>query len=115
MPLHTTILRDGKPLKLKWGGFHVAAMVIAASADSGRGPYQDMEAFVAEANILMAKNGQIGISPKDVFALADYAVLGQTPMNDGDYVLKQRWAFHDNADGGSLELLPGDTLRAGRH
>lgn len=33
MPLHTQIIRDGKPLSLRWGDFHIAAMAVAASID----------------------------------------------------------------------------------
>lgn len=114
MPLNTRIMRGGEVLPLRWGSFHVAAMVIAASADSGKGPYKDMKAFVKEAKALMKKQGNIGISPNDIFNLTDYYVIGATPLNAGGYTLKKRWAFVDKTDGETLELLPGDELSAWR-
>jgi hypothetical protein len=114
MPLNTQIKRGGKVLRLKWGNFHVAAMVIAASADSGVGPYEDMKSFVEEAKSLMEKQGTIGISPYSVFQLTDYAMIGATPLNAEPYVLKERWKFTDTTDGEVLELLPGDELSARR-
>jgi len=114
MPLNTQIKRDGKVLPLNWGGFHVAAMVIAVSADSGTGPYQDMKSFVDEAKGLMEKQGTIGISPGSVFRLTDYTVIGATPLNSKSYKLKKRWKFTDIVDGEVLELLPGDELSAWR-
>jgi hypothetical protein len=114
MPLNTRIKRDGKVLPLKWGGFHVAAMVIAASADSGAGPYEDMKGFVEEARSLMKEQGTIGISPGTVFKLTDYPIIGATPLRAKAYVLKERWKFTDMVDGETLELLPGDELSAWR-
>lgn len=115
MPLNTQILRDGKSLNLKWGGFHVAAMVIAASADSGRGPYQDMVSFKTEARGLMERQGSIGITAHDAFKLCDYSVMAATPLNEGSYTLKEAWTFYDNMDGETLALLPGDELVAHRN
>lgn len=114
MPLNTQILRDGEIMKLRWGGFHVAAMVMAASADSGEGPYKDMPAFVKEARALMAKQGSIGVNPGDVFSLTNYYIIAETPLNSGDYTLKEAWSFQDNVDGELLELKPGDVLKAYR-
>jgi len=116
MPLNTQIKRGGKLLALPngWGGFHVAAMVIAAAADSGQGPYEDMESFVDEALNLNESQGFIGIKPSDVFNLMNYMVIAQTPLNHGGYTLKQPWSFKDTADGELLELLPGDELIAWR-
>jgi hypothetical protein len=115
MPLQTQIIRDGEVMKLKWGGFHVAAMVIAASADSGQGPYKDMSAFQKEIKDLMEKQDAVGVNPSDVWSLMDYGAISATPMGTGgEYELKERWVFHDNSDGEVLELLPGDILRAWR-
>lgn len=116
MPLNTQIKRDGKMLSLPngWGGFHVAAMVLGSSADSGVGPYEDMPAFVKEARGLMKKQGTIGISPGTVFKLTDYAVIGATPLNAQPYKMKERWKFTDITDGEVFELLPGDELIAWR-
>lgn len=43
MPLNTEIIRDGETLKLRWGAFHITAMVIAASIDSGESPFKGMK------------------------------------------------------------------------
>jgi hypothetical protein len=89
-------------------------MIIATSADSGVGPYEDMKSFIEEAKSLMEKQGTIGISPGSVFRLTDYPVIAATPLNGKPYVLKERWKFTDIADGEVLELLPGDELSAWR-
>jgi hypothetical protein len=115
MPLNTQIMRDGKVLKVKWGGFHVAAMVIAASADSGKGPYKDMKSFKAEIKGLMEKQGAVGINPSDTWSLMDYGAISMTPLNAADYTLKERWVFQDNTDGEKWELLPGDVLKMWRN
>lgn len=35
MPLHTQIVRDGQPLALRWGWWHVNCMDTAAEAEGG--------------------------------------------------------------------------------
>ena len=114
MPLNTQILRNGEVLPLRWGGFHVAAMVMAAAADSGEGPYKDMDSFVTEMRELMKRQESIGINPGNVFEMTNYFTIAATPLNGGGYTLKDRWVFHDNMDGEDLELLPGDELKAWR-
>lgn len=89
-------------------------MVIASSADSGEGPYEDMESFGREARELMKTQGGIGINSHEAFDLATYGALAATPLNRGGYTLKERWSFQDNTDGEVLELLPGDELLASR-
>ena len=116
MPLNTQIIRDGEPLKMPngWGGFHVAAMVIAASFDSGRGPYKDMESFKEEVEGLLEKQGAIGINQSDVWQLMDYGTLSMTPLNEGEWTMTREMRFQDNTDGEILELKAGDVLRAYR-
>jgi len=116
MPLNTRIKRDGKPLSLPngWGSFHVTAMILAAAADSGQGPYEDMPAFIEEAKGLMKSQGRIGVAPHDTWNLMNYYMIATTPLNHGGYVLKERWEFIDKQDGEVLELLPGDELIAWR-
>jgi hypothetical protein len=115
MPLSTQIVRDGKPLELRWGGFHVAAMVYAATIDSGKGPFTDVGEVRAQAKRLMDEQGDIGITPRDAFELADYSVIGTTPLNNGPYTIKE-WTlvFIDIMDGERLEIKPGDVLSMSR-
>jgi hypothetical protein len=116
MPLNTRIIRDGEPLKLPngWGGFHIAAMVVAAALDSGQGPWKEntMTGIYGDD----AKPGDlIGISHKDTFSLVSYGVLASTPLNEGSYTLKNGpYNFLDKTDGEEFTLLEGDELHAYR-
>lgn len=115
MPLSTQIIRNGEALALRWGGFHVAAMVYAVTIDSGKGPFTDNEQVAKDALRLMEEQEHIGISPRDAFELMDYSVIGATPLNSGNWTMTQRLSFIDKTDGEVLELLPGDVLSAGRY
>ncbi len=115
MPLPTQIVRDGEPLSMKWGSFHIAAMVYAASIDSGVGPFVDMDAVVASAKRLMEEQGCIGIDGSAQFDLSAYHILAATPLNSGSYTLKGAYRFHDNLDGEVLDLQPGDELHVWRN
>jgi len=114
MPLDTQIKRNGKLLAMPegWGGFHVAAMVFAASMDSGEGPFPD--------NSLMGiyktddHSARLGVSQRDVWSLVDYSAIGRTPLNMGSYTLKADYTFVDNMDGEVLDLKAGDVLMAYR-
>ncbi len=116
MPLNTQIVRNGKPLKIHWGNFHVAAMALATIIDSGIGPFvsNTVEAIFIENPIDDYPNNPIIIGGRDAFTLADYSVLAMTPLNEGRYVLKNRHHFLDAMDGEDLELIPGDELFAYR-
>lgn len=114
MPLNTQITRGGKPLKLRWSDFHVAAMIQAVSYDSGQGPYADMPGFISDVDRLMESQGKLGISPDVAWQLTTYGVIGATPLNTGDYTMTKRLVFIDNTDGEELELLPGDVLSMSR-
>lgn len=115
MPLHTQIVRDGEPLKLRWGGFHVAAMVYAVVIDSGQGPFTDNESVAEQALDLMKRQGSIGITPKDAFDLMDYQVIGKTPLNSADYTMQNHeLTFVDVTDGEELVIKVGDVLSASR-
>lgn len=114
MPLETTIVRGTEPLKLNWGGFHVAAMVYAVTIDSGQGPFKDNQSVAEQAKALMEKDGRIGVTPKDVFDLTDYYVIAATPLNSDAWILTQDLTFIDVMDGEVLELKRGDVLRAYR-
>jgi len=113
MPLNTQIDRDGKPLEIRWGGFHVAAMVLAASMDSGIGPFK---VTPSRMSIYQTDDPEqeLMVSPKDAFDLMDYSVIGATPLNEGSYTLKEKYTFLDTRDGEVFTLLPGDVLRMGR-
>lgn len=115
MPLITEIKRDGKAMKLAWGGFHIAAMVYAVTIDSGKGPFKNNAAVQEEAKKLMEKQGSIGVTPSDAFSLSMYPVIGATPLNDGPYTMKSEITFLDTADGEVLVLKPGDILSAWRN
>jgi hypothetical protein len=132
MPLNTRIIRDGEPLKLRWSGFHVAAMAVAASVDDpslGKSIFEDKTLDrpdfeygpTVPANPEWAGADQsrypevpCPISPRDAFEIGSYPMLGLTPLNDRRYVLKREHAFVDVTNGEVLRLLPGDELVAFR-
>lgn len=125
MPLNTQVLRNNRPRKdIKWGGFHVAAMVCAAAWDSDIGPFVDnSEPEMQEPEMTTATKdeaekmfGPLGhyISPKDVWELMNYGVIAATPLNDGSYTLKKNYTFVDSMDGEVFELKAGDTLKVWR-
>lgn len=109
MPLNTEIKRNGETLKVRWGGFHVVAMTIAAAVDS------DWKClFKNDVRPEKYPFEPIPVGPSDVFHLMDYVHIGMTPLNDGPYTLKSPHKFLDTADGEVFELLAGDVLIAGR-
>ncbi len=136
MPLHTSIIRDGKAIKLRWSDFHVAAMAIAATCDDPSDPEAklfkeptDRPSFEYPAE----KQEGDGIPDEwygkdeadypgvpcpitrmDAFTLADYGRLALTPLNSRSVTLTREHKFVDCTDGEILHLLPGDVLNAGR-
>jgi hypothetical protein len=114
MPLNTAVIRDGEPLKIRWGQFHVAAMVIACAVDSGKGPYLENTVEYVYGKPLEDLKEPMGINPGEVFRLSMYAAIATTPLNDGNYVLKKDYAFGDPADGEIFTLKAGDELIAYR-
>jgi hypothetical protein len=117
MPLNTSIIRNGDLLKMPngWGGFHVAAMVLAAAIDSGKGPFADNTANgIVKGDPIDYPTEPIGIAPSDSCGLCDYGVIAMTPLNNGNYILTSDHFFKDLADGEELHLLAGDTLVAYR-
>jgi hypothetical protein len=114
MPLNTLIIRNGEPLKIHWGRFHVAAMVIASALDTGEGPFADntLEGIYGDCK---EHHDVLGISPDNVAALMNYQAISTTRMGmTGSYVLKHSYKFCDVADGEEFELLEGDELVAYR-
>lgn len=116
MPLNTQITRDGKVRKVRWGGFHVAAMVFVAALDSESGGlYEHMVEKSKETGEELPKpDEQISISPADVWTLMDYGVIAMTPLNSGSYTAKRTWTFIDPSDGEVFVIKPGDVLSAWR-
>lgn len=122
MPLNTQIIRGGEPLSIRWGQFHIAAMVFASSWDAGKGPFKNnhppTEVHDSEGNSfpLDYPNEPCPITPGDAFGLVMYHVIGASPLNGHDgYVLKGEHKFLDVTDGEVLHLLPGDKLLAFRN
>lgn len=117
MPLITQITRDGEPLTLTWGDFHVAAMVIAAALDSGKGPWAEntIHGIASQwEDKLTYPADPLPISFKDAWSICSYPVIAATPLNDGPYTLTKPHRFIDQRDGEVLDLLPGDILSAYR-
>lgn len=120
MPLMTEIRRNGEKMKMPngWGGFHVAAMVVAMMFEAPESwgdaqPNDDLD----------YPNEPQGIGPGDVFSLMAYPVIGQAIENaceangqdsSSRYVLQKEHRFIDTQDGEILHLLPGDELSAWR-
>jgi len=113
MPLNTQIIRNGEPLKLHWGDFHIAAMALAASFEVGEGPIGDPTKIYADELHVHPYMG-FPITRRIAFMLSDYGALSKTPLNEGRYTLKHTHTFTDLTDGEMLELLPGDELVAYR-
>jgi hypothetical protein len=118
MPLSTQIVRNGESLPKRWGDFHIAAMVLAAAFDSGKGPFEKSNsARKAIKDRRLARRyptEPLPITRGTSFQLASYPIIGTTPLNEGSYTLKNRHHFIDETDGEVLELLPGDVLVAYR-
>lgn len=124
MPLNTQIVRNNQPLRLRWGGFHIAAIVIAAAFDSGQGPFKvNTPQGIARLEKWGPKGRRIArryplvpfpVSRFMVWVLESYPVIDSTPMGHDGYVLTRRHQFIDCSDGEILDLLPGDVLTAYR-
>ncbi len=145
MPLNTQVIRNGEPLEIHWGYFHVAAMVFAASIDSGKGPFpkfkkghQNMnhnfklltghdypaefhscDAMKQDDNDkqMCANCGHVLpiILAPVIWMRMGYPEIGATPLNHGGYVLKSDYEFLDATDGEVFQLKAGDELVAYRN
>jgi len=113
MPLNTRIIRNGKPLELRWSNFHVAAMALASSFEVKEGPLGDPTKIYMDELHVHPEMG-FPITQGIAFILTEYGALGKTPLNEGRYTLKHSHKFTDLTDGEVLELLPGDELIAYR-
>jgi hypothetical protein len=101
MPLHTEIIRDGKTLSLRWGGFHVTSMIYAIAFER--------DLTEPNENIDYPLEPQ-GLSPANCMTAMDYSVIGAV-CPSGSYTLKRDHHFVDIMDGEVLHLKPGDKLR----
>lgn len=106
MPLNAAIVRDGKPLPLRWGGFHVCAMIYAIAFET------KIDGVAPNENIDYPTEPQ-GLSPKNVFETTNYFIIDAV-CPDGRYMLKEEHRFQDITDGDILHLKPGDELRFSR-
>lgn len=114
MPLNTSITRNDEFVKVRWSDFHIAAMVYAVSLDSGVSPFTDIADLREQYQKLVEDEGFCPITPRDAFALANYNIIGATPLNDRPYTLREEYRFKDIMDGEELIFLPGDVLTAWR-
>lgn len=130
MPLHTQVIRNGEPLAIRWGEFHVACMALASVLDqpvSRIKLWEDSPAAVEEivskgyyvrdpnGKGLLSTGAAFHVTRGMTFNLAMYGALSLTPLNSGPYTLKSRHVFIDCADGEVFVLKPGDKLVASRH
>lgn len=105
MPLITQIERDGENIELRWGDFHIAAMIIASEMDSG-----SKKLF----GTWRPKGTMIEIDQSTSFSLVMYPIIAASKLGKGSYTLKSDWTFRDVMDGEVLELKAGDVLKAWR-
>lgn len=120
MPLQTRILRDGEPLPLRWGDFHVACMALASCFDriDGLAPTPD-DVYDAPPGTFFGYPDDVTfpVSQQLSFMLCTYPMLAKTPLGEAGhdgYTLTGKHRFRDVQDGEILELLPGDVLIAFR-
>lgn len=108
MPLITQVIRNGQPLELAWGDFHIAAMITAVSLDTGEGPFKDN---TWRGIIGVDEPQPVNITRRLAFLLSYYTIIGSTVFNDErSYTLKGEYTFIDASDGERFTLEPGDEL-----
>jgi len=103
-------------LRLHWGDFHVCAMALAASFDSGEGPFAKFaDIYDTDPKTFECyPDAPFPIQRDIAFMMCSYPMLAKTPLDNGTYTLKRKHKFIDRVDGEVLELLPGDVLNAWR-
>lgn len=140
MPLNTQVLRNGKPVPGGGNWWIVGAMMIAASIDSGKGPFEENTFMGIEgrerpsewhdpnycSGLDQDKDDQflctgcakafpvvIGVSFMN--RSVHYGTLGMTPLNDGRYTVKNGpYMFADQMSGKVFTIETGDVLVAFR-
>lgn len=100
MPLETQIVRDGKVLPLRWGGFHVTSMIYAIAFERKMTEPNENIDYPIEPQ---------GLSPANCMTAMDYSVISSV-CPEGSYTLKKDHQFVDIIDGEILRLKPGDKL-----
>ena len=111
MPLYTQVRRNGRTRNIRWGGFHVAAMTLAAAIDSKEG---ELYRLLAKDEPTILEADPIELGPGDVWNLVGYHVLAATPLNNGSYEMQGTMTFVDLTDGEKFVLKRGDELVAYR-
>lgn len=121
MPLNTTIKRNGKTRKVRWGHFHIAAMALAAAIDGGdvKGDEGQMHRLLRDGEPTLFEPNEegdlvIALAPGDVWNLVGYHILAATPLNSGPYTMKGEITFIDVTDDEHFVLKAGDVLSASR-
>ena len=117
MPLKTQIIRSGKSVPLRWGDFHIAAMVLASSFDAETfipHPWDVYEKFQEPEYWECYPDAPFPIHRNISWDLSNYPVIWKSPLGNTEYVLTRRHAFRDLDDGEILKLYPGDILMAWR-
>jgi hypothetical protein len=100
MPLNTHIEREGETLKLRWGGFHVAAMLYAIAFERELTSPNDDVDYPTQAQ---------AISPANIFDVTNYPTISEV-CPGGEYTLTRQHHFWDPMDGEYFKLEPGDKL-----
>jgi len=111
MPLGTEIKRKNRTVKVRWGEFHVAAMMIASVMETDNPIWDDLRKEIKEK----MGDGPITIGGRDAYSLVAYHIIAQTPLNDGEYILKEDHEFLDPMDGEVFKLKAGDKLLCWRN
>lgn len=140
MPLNVQILRDGKHVPRSGDFWIVGCMLIAASIDSGKGPFEENTFMGIEGRERptqwhdpnycsglnqdkedqflctgCAKAFPIVIGRAFMCRDIHYGTLGMTPLNDGNYTVKNGpYMFVDQMDGQVFTIETGDVLVAFR-
>jgi hypothetical protein len=118
MPLNTEIIRNGESLKLNWGEFHVAAMILATIMEDF--PMKDVGSWTYNDGEYEGKTEKdypevpLPIGWAEAFRLVDYGVIGNTRLGSESVVLTKVHRFLDITDRELFELFPGDILKAYR-
>jgi hypothetical protein len=89
MPANTQIIRDGKPVLLRWGMWHVNCLYDAAALEDSR-------------VVVKLKDGR-----------SEFFYMG-FPNHPATYVFRKYHRFVDETDGEVFEIFPGDQYSAWR-
>lgn len=105
MPLVTEIIRDDATLPVRWGQFHVAAMLVAIMFEQ-----PDNKFDVKPSENLDYPTEPQPLGAGDIFSLVNYGVVSAVAPK-GEYTLTEAHAFLDPFDNEVFRLLPGDNLK----